>query len=42
MYVLQCIVEAPENELKSSVHWSNHLFLALNSQIKKGNYCYTC
>jgi len=31
MYVLQCMVEAPENELKSNVHRSNHLFFALNN-----------
>jgi len=38
MYVLQCIAEAPKNELKSNVHWSNHLFFARNNQINKGNH----
>jgi hypothetical protein len=42
MYVLQCVGKASKNELKSSVHWSNHLFLALYNQINKGNHCYTC
>jgi hypothetical protein len=42
MYVLQCIVEALENELKSSVHWSNHLFFALNNQTRKCNHYYIC
>jgi hypothetical protein len=40
MYVLQCIIETVESELKSSVHWSNHFFLALNNQINKGSHYY--
>jgi len=43
LYELQCVVlETFKNELKSSVHYSNHLFFALNNQTRKCSHCYAC